>query len=90
MRELGILKYSDELANKIDTGDTQWKNSHEKELEASIRAASVVAVDAVAEELKRHGRELAPVDVDFFLWQLGKEERFRSKRRHSCPQTLFY
>ena len=65
LRALGILKYSDNLANKIDQGSIIEEHSPE---EKAIRSASILAIEELA---KSQGVSVA--DVDFWIWLKRKE-----------------
>lgn len=65
LRALGILKYSDNLASKIDQGSLIEEHSPE---EKAIRAASILAIEELA---KSQGVSVA--DVDFWIWLKRKE-----------------
>lgn len=65
LRALGILKYNDELANKIDQGDLIGENSPE---EQAIRAASILAIEDLSQAQK-----VSVADVDFWIWLKRKE-----------------
>lgn len=67
LRALGILKYNDELANKIDQGNLIDENSIE---EKAVRAASILAIEDLS---KAQGVSVA--DVDYWIWLKRKEPK---------------
>jgi hypothetical protein len=91
LRHLGILTYSDELATKINDLQELDKNSAE---EYSIRAATVVAVDAIVSELNKldpDERHWNAVETDWYLWQLGEKMQHRGQLEpHHRVRTMYY
>ncbi len=67
LRALGILKYNDTLANKIDQGNLIDEHSPE---EKAIRSASILAIEELS---KSQGVSVA--DVDFWIWLKRKEPK---------------
>lgn len=67
LRALGILKYSDELANKIDQGVLIEEHSPE---ERAIRAASILAIEDLSK-----AQNVSVADVDFWIWLKRKEPK---------------
>lgn len=67
LRALGILKYSDALASKIDQGHLIDEHSPE---EKAIRSASILAIEELS---KSQGVSVA--DVDFWIWLKRKEPK---------------
>ncbi|MDQ6898674.1 MAG: queuosine salvage family protein [Candidatus Dormibacteraeota bacterium] len=70
LRHLGALGYSTQLAARVD-GWTELESGEAAEVE--IRAATVVAVERLREELAHRGRQLTSVQVDWLLWHLAQE-----------------
>ncbi|RLN93564.1 hypothetical protein BBJ28_00001715 [Nothophytophthora sp. Chile5] len=77
------FKYDAELEARINRGEELPAGQQECEL----RAAGIVACDQIVAESK--GR-LSTLDVSFYLWRVGKEERFRGLERHATRDTFFY
>lgn len=46
-----------------------------------------MACDQIVEASKGRIRTL---ELDFYLWRVGKEERFRGLERHATRDTFFY
>lgn len=67
LRALGILKYSDELANKIDQGMLIEEHSPE---ERAIRSASILAIEDLSK-----AQNVSVADVDFWIWLKRKEPK---------------
>lgn len=67
LRSLGILKYSDELANKIDQGLLIEEHSAE---EQAIRSASILAIEELSIV-----QNVSVADVDFWIWLKRKEPK---------------
>lgn len=65
LRALGILKYSDDLVNKIDQGVLIEEHSPE---EKAIRAASILAIEELSQS-----QGVSVADVDFWIWLKRKE-----------------
>ncbi|KAH7462026.1 hypothetical protein PRIC1_005899 [Phytophthora ramorum] len=83
LHALGVLEYDAELEGRINRGEELPVSQQECEL----RAAAVVASDQIVTESK--GR-LDPLELDFYLWRVGKEDRFRGLERHATRDTFFY
>lgn len=77
----GVLSYSDELADKIES-KTPIKNGGEEEVE--MRACSIHAVELMKEFLHAAKKtEVRSVDLDRVLWHRGQDEKkFTSKTTH--------
>jgi Potential Queuosine, Q, salvage protein family len=101
LREYGVLKYSKALSNTVDHLVELVAGSSE---ECSIRAATVLAVDCVVQELNNNARKeqdplqgstnptkekWTAVEADWVLWQIG-EGRIQSMRPHHRVRTTFY
>ena len=92
----GAISYSDALMAKVRAGEEVRAGSDE---EIAIRAATVVAVEAVREAAsrllaEREGPAAPPVlatHVDWYLWRWGEERRADAKLPpfHRC-RTVFY
>lgn len=87
LREMGILQYSLELARRIDAREELAFGSEE---ELEIRAATIVAVEQLQQELQqRHGSQLMVLEVDWLLWQWG-ECRKDALPPHHRTLTVYY
>ncbi|MEW6664725.1 MAG: queuosine salvage family protein [Thermodesulfobacteriota bacterium] len=86
LRHLGILHYSPSLAQKVDDRVLIAAGSPE---EVEIRAATIVAVDMIRQELSRLGREYRAFEIDWILWNLGQSDEYRLRPYHRTV-TVFY
>ncbi len=82
LRAMGILKYSKELADKIDRGVLIEKGSPE---EVAIRAASLVAAQEIIEGLNKKGYDIHAAHMDAYLWYKG-----RKAKTHHRTKTMAY
>ncbi len=69
LRAEGILRYCEELAAQIDHRALIEAGSP---YEVEIRAATVLAVDLLRQELKRQGRNLLASEIDWLLWHAAQ------------------
>ncbi|MGQ9601829.1 MAG: queuosine 5'-phosphate N-glycosylase/hydrolase [Candidatus Bipolaricaulia bacterium] len=86
LRQLGILRYSLELAAKVDRLEPLPPGSPE---EIEIRANTIWAVELLRQELARLGQALMSVELDWLLWEMGQREEFKQKPHHRTV-TIFY
>lgn len=86
LRHLGVLRYSAELAQRIDRREELPAGSPE---EIEIRAHTIWAVELLKRELEQLGRPLRSFEIDWLLWNLGQREEFRQKPYHRT-KTIFY
>jgi len=86
LRQLGILKYDSVLAEKVDQRVLLAPGSPE---EVEIRANTVWAVELIRNELERLGKDLKALEIDWLLWNMGQEDRFRERPYHRTL-TIFY
>ena len=80
LRVDGVLRYSDQLAAKIDAGQLLEPGEEERE----IRGCAVHACELIAKELG-----IPPRDLDVMLWNRGQGERYKSRPRHRT-RTVYY
>lgn len=69
LRSEKILCYSKELAARID--HKEWIEAGSP-CEVEIRAATVLAVDLLRQELARQGRNLLAIEIDWLLWHAAQ------------------
>lgn len=86
LRQFGVLRYSAELASKIDRMIPIPAGSIE---EIEIRAATVAAVEKLRKVLAAAGIGFNAHELDWMLWSMGQEDRFREKPYHRT-ETIFY
>jgi len=90
LRKLGILSVTDELENLINT---QAELTHDSEYEIELRAIAIVAADKVCKishELNTNEVKTNNIDLDYYLWTIGKSPEFRSVERHVTKDTIYY
>lgn len=87
LRELGILAYERDLADRIDGGRFLESGCRE---EIEIRAMTILAVERLKESFQTRGeRHVTSALVDHWLWSLGQRDEFRRRPYHRC-RTIFY
>jgi len=86
LRHVGILEYGGALAEKVDHMSLLGPGSLE---EAEIRANTIWAVELIRDALRGKGREFTSSEIDWLLWNLGQEDRFRVKPYHRTV-SIFY
>lgn len=87
LRELGIISYRPELAEKIDGLSYLHSGSVE---EVEIRAMTVVAVERIKESIRPESEyPVTSAEIDSWLWRLGQMDEFRKHPYHRC-RTIFY
>jgi hypothetical protein len=80
LRTDGVLRYTPELAGRIDREELLEAGEEERE----IRACAVHACEAIAARLG-----IPPRDLDVMLWNRGQEPRYKARPRHRT-RTVFY
>jgi hypothetical protein len=80
LRVDGVLRYSDQLAARIDSRELLETGDEERE----IRGCAVHACELIAAELGIPAR-----DLDVMLWNRGQGERYKSRPRHRT-RTVYY
>ena len=86
LRQLGILRYTRALAQKV--GQKILLESGGSE-EVEIRANTIWAVELIRQELDRLGKSLRAFEIDHILWHLGQEAVFKKKPYHRSL-TIYY
>ncbi len=87
LRVDGILRYENNLAQKIDREELIYSGSPE---EVEIRACAIHVVELLAAELKRQGSEVTSMQLDYLLWNRGQQPFYkRGKPRHRT-RSVFY
>ncbi len=87
LRELGILVYREDLAERIDAREPLMSGCRE---EAEIRAMTLIAVEKLKEAFHARGwNQVTSVQVDHWLWTLGQQDGFRTRPYHRC-RSIFY
>jgi hypothetical protein len=80
LRVDGVLRYSPELSERIDSGELLEPGEEERE----IRACAVHACELIARRLG-----IPPRDLDVMLWNRGQGERYKALPRHRT-RTVYY
>jgi Queuosine salvage protein len=86
LRHVGALIYSQGLAEKVNLMMPLEPGSEE---EIEIRANTVWAVELICQEMKRLGKEVHASEIDWVLWNLGQDDRFRAKPYHRTVTTFY-
>ncbi|HWQ59676.1 MAG TPA: queuosine salvage family protein [Candidatus Fimivivens sp.] len=86
LRHLGILRYSDALAAKVDH---KILLEHGGVEEVEIRANTIWAVETIREELAKRGTALTSIEINDYLWLLGQRDEYRAKPYHRTRTTAY-
>ena len=76
MRGLGILEYSNKLANIIDNKKEIEVNS---KFEVEIRANMIVVIDMIKNKL---GDNVCAIDINDYIWSQGRNKNIKLKPYH--------
>ncbi len=83
--QLGILKYSASLREKIEKRGLVLKGSKD---EVEIRSCTVWAVEYLAEEINKKGKDFYPFQIDWLLW--NKSQKMKLEKPYHLTKTIFY
>ena len=89
------MDYSSTLSQLIDTTTLTQPNElpYSSVYELEIRAATVVAVEMILNEIKKRaslsGKIKYAFQVDWLLWQMGECQLDKLKPHH-CVHSIFY
>ncbi|MBI3397101.1 hypothetical protein HY045_01345 [Candidatus Woesebacteria bacterium] len=86
LRNLEVLKYSDNLANKVDSYNLLEKGSVD---EVEIRSSSIWAVEFIRQELKKKYGFVTSAHVDSMLWNLSQGVAKGDKPYHRTLTTAY-
>ncbi len=86
LRRLGILAYTDALADLVDRRQPLPPGS---EGEVEIRAATIWGVEYLRRALAARGVELAAYQIDWHLWELGQSLP-KDSRPYHLTRTVYY
>jgi hypothetical protein len=86
LRHTGVLQYDSFLGEKVDRLILLEPGSLE---EVEIRANTLWAVELIKQKLERSGKKVKACEIDWLLWNLGQQDRFREKPYHRTV-TIFY
>ena len=84
LRSFGVLRYSPDLAKRIDAEELIASGSEE---EIEIRAVALHAVERLAGSCARRGWRAPPRRLDHLLWSRGQSPLVKARPRHRtrCP-----
>ncbi len=83
----GILKYSDELTEAINSEEEITKGSSP---EIEIRACAIHACELIKEKFKDKGISVNSPMLDNYLWHKGQRNFYKSLPTHQTRQTTYY
>ena len=90
LRQLGILRYSPQLAGCVD-GQQEVPAGSEEEIE--LRGCSIQAVECLRQKLAElqpdYAEKPSSVHLDWCLWEIGEAARKTSPPHHRT-RTIFY
>jgi len=79
LRNMGIIEYTKELAERIDNYELIEKGSEE---EIEIRAATIWATELIKQELQKKDRFITASHVDSMLWNRSQTKTKGEKPYH--------
>jgi hypothetical protein len=82
-----VLRYEDDLAARIDREEPIPAGSPE---EVEIRACAVHAVELLVEHLRTAGQHVAPMQVDYLLWNRGQQPYYKKIRPRHRARSVYY
>lgn len=86
LRKLGVLKYSSQLAEKVDNRlEIEWGS----EAEVEIRANQLWAVHEIARKLKPVYPEITPGQVQDILW-IQSQDKSQLDKHYHLTKTIYY
>lgn len=86
LRNLGVLMYSNDLAERIDQGILIPKGSQE---EIELRASMVWAVQLIYTSVKDWEQRLLPIGVNDHLWLLRRKRFSKDEIHHKTITTAY-
>jgi len=86
LRHVGVFEYSPDLAEKVDRMLHLDPGSEE---EVEIRSNTIWAVELIRQEMTRLEKEVRASEIDWLLWNLGQDDRFRAKPYHRTVTTYY-
>jgi hypothetical protein len=86
LRELGILRYDEALAARVDDELPIESGSPE---EVEIRASTIWVVELIRRQLERLGKGLMAYEIDWVLWNMAQEPTYK-KRPYHRTLTVYY
>jgi len=86
LREHGILKYSNELASKVDAKQEILVDSTE---ETELRAFTIYTVELLKEYINKRLRNIESIHINDYLWLLSQTKSPNQKPYHLCRTTKY-
>jgi hypothetical protein len=86
LRRAGALRYSHDLAHRIDAGERLIAGSPP---EVELRACAVHAVERLVDALGGAGTPVSARDLDAWLWARGQRPEIKATPRHRT-RTSYY
>jgi len=86
LRRLGVLRYDEQLLDRIDRGELIPAGSPE---EVEIRAAALHTVERMCAVLAERGREVTAQQLDYRLWNWGQDPRIKAQPRHRTRCSFY-
>lgn len=86
LQRLEILSYSDVLKKKILAKECIKHSSPE---EVEIRANTIVAIEMIKQELKKHGKNLSSGTISNYVWLLGRDRNINLVPHHQTITTAY-
>ncbi len=86
LRKVGILEYSPELSEKIDS---KIEIPHDSQEEIEIRANTIWAVEYIKEEVLKNNPGILSTEINDHLWLLTQEKYPNDKPYHRTRTTAY-
>lgn len=86
LRVDGVLRYPEELIARIDREELIGAGSPE---EVEIRATALHTVEQIGAHLRKMGRPVNSMALDYVLWNRGQQPAYKAIRRHRT-RTVYY
>jgi len=86
LRSFGIIKYSESLANKVDSYVLIEKDSEE---EVEIRSATIWAVEFIRQGLRKKYNFITSSHIDSMLWNKSQTRTREEKPYHRTLTTAY-
>eukprot|EP00833_Pecoramyces_ruminatium_P014853 jgi/Orpsp1_1/1188885/evm.model.d7180000067948.1 len=89
--DLGILKVSSQILKAIEEKENMSKTN----MDVKLRAVSIVACEKIVNKLKEQNitymnNEILETDIDTYIWNLGKEEKYKDDLPVYFPYDYIY
>ena len=86
LRMDGVLIYDDELLKQINA---EWEIGSGSPEEVEIRACALHAAELIVQELRKQGRAVNAMQLDYLLWNRGQLPRYKAHPRHRA-RAVYY